>query len=63
MPYKVHISEINVLRYLQRVAISSVLWSHPRQNLKNPEKILGQILKSQVKKEISFPYILIFKNL
>ena len=31
-------------------------------NLKNPKEILGQTLKSQVKKEISFPCITIKKK-
>ena len=30
---------------------------------KNPKNILGQTLKSQLKKEISFPCIPVFKNL
>ena len=32
-------------------------------NLKNPKKILGQTLKSQVKNEFPFPCIPTFKNL
>ena len=32
-------------------------------NLKNAKKILGQTLKSQVKKELSSPCIPIFENL
>ena len=32
-------------------------------NLKNPKEILGQTLKSQVKKEISFPCIQIKRHI
>ena len=44
-------------------ALSSVKWISLGQNLKNLKKILGQALKSQVKKEFLFPRIPIFKNL
>ena len=42
---------------------SSVKWSHLGQIIKIFKKIIGQTSKSQVKKEISFPCIPIFKNL
>ena len=48
---------------LNNVFFSSVKWINLGQNLKNPKKILGQTLKSQVKKELPFPCIPIFKNL
>ena len=50
-----NLKAIEVMSSVKRITLG--------QNLKNTKKVLRQTLKSQGKKEISFPCIPIFENL